>query len=279
MQEREVTVGSEKAEESTIIPQVTLKKTEVFVTDPSEVLPEMFIESIEGTSDYRIGFRNTVFQRDEIQVCEAFLEELTSGQSKVDIKGTLCSYEARVESSERLTEIPELDADGQYLTELVVADVSGGASVWEVIIFLDRNLPDTQDMTAEAPASTMTEREMAVQVFELVNERRQSEGLTTLVWDETMCAVANERAQEIVHQFSHERPDGVSVIDSLYAAGYVSGCGENIARYGNHASDVVDGWMNSVSHRENIMEPRFTHGVAACICVEGVYYWVSLFRA
>ena len=52
---------------------------------------------------------------------------------------------------------------------------------------------------------------------------------------------------------------------------------ENVAAgYGN-AAGVVDGWMNSRGHRENILNPSMTQiGVAVAIASDGTPYWTMV---
>ena len=54
--------------------------------------------------------------------------------------------------------------------------------------------------------------------------------------------------------------------------------GENIAWGEREAANVVDAWMNSQSHRDNILSPNYTHmGVGLAQSVEGIYYWALIF--
>jgi uncharacterized protein YkwD len=64
--------------------------------------------------------------------------------------------------------------------------------------------------------------------------------------------------------FEHDTPDGVDAQERMRAAGYQSNnaiTGENIAwAAGELASpfEIVDLWMHSPPHRENILRPQFT---------------------
>lgn len=69
--------------------------------------------------------------------------------------------------------------------------------------------------------------------------------------------------------YSHTSRDGSSSTDRIRKQGYLDNVtewatGENIA-YGYRTIDeVFDGWMSSVKHCENIMNPRFVHTGFAC---------------
>lgn len=112
-------------------------------------------------------------------------------------------------------------------------------------------------------------------VLALVNERRAAEGLGALTWDSGLVSYATTRAKEIVKKWSHTRPNGEDSLD------YPRANGENLA-YGDifTADDVVDGWMGSTDHRENILYPHFTSLAVACWeDDDGQYYWVQIFHS
>jgi uncharacterized protein YkwD len=59
--------------------------------------------------------------------------------------------------------------------------------------------------------------------------------------------------------FSHDTPEGKSVLDRSSAAGF-GGCalGENIAQGQDTPDAVVAGWMASAGHCANILSPKFS---------------------
>jgi uncharacterized protein YkwD len=85
--------------------------------------------------------------------------------------------------------------------------------------------------------------------------------------------VARLRAADMFQKqyFEHTSPDGTGASDIAEKVGYAYlGIGENIA-LGGFGSDekLVEAWMNSPHHRDNILNTKFTDlGVAT---VEGVY--------
>jgi uncharacterized protein YkwD len=76
------------------------------------------------------------------------------------------------------------------------------------------------------------------------------------------------------HFFSHETPDGKTVVDRVEPTGYIPNSGdwvvgENLA-WGSGALStpqaIVNGWMNSPGHRANILAPDYKDiGLAACM--------------
>jgi len=59
--------------------------------------------------------------------------------------------------------------------------------------------------------------------------------------------------------FSHYSPEGVSPWCWFDEAGYVyAHAGENLAIHFTDSTEVVEAWMDSPTHRENIVDPKYT---------------------
>lgn len=147
----------------------------------------------------------------------------------------------------------------------------------------DIELPDTDTPGTDAPDTDAPDDGEALsyteQVVALVNAERAKEGLAPLSIDQNVQAAAQVRAQECEQSFSHTRPDGSSFSTSLTQQGVTySRSGENIAWGQRSPEEVVNAWMNSSSHRANIMDSRFTKiGVGYHQNANGVNYWSQLF--
>ena len=113
---------------------------------------------------------------------------------------------------------------------------------------------------------------LASEVIAQVNAERAKYGLSVLRTDSELTRAACVRAQEIVRQFSHTRPDGTS-----WSTVSASAHGENIAEGYGSASAVMTGWMNSQGHRENILQARFGSIGVCAYSYNGRIYWVQLF--
>lgn len=114
---------------------------------------------------------------------------------------------------------------------------------------------DSLTVTVIAPPVDQWKKE----VLELVNQERAKYGLAALTWGSTCEDGAQIRAQEIMTKYDHSRPDGSSweTVCKTSAGGVA---GENLAA-GNTAvspETVVQTWMNSESHRANILSDKFT---------------------
>lgn len=131
----------------------------------------------------------------------------------------------------------------------------------------------------ETSAPSQSESSFATRVIELVNEERAKEGLKPLTYDATIEQAALVRAKEIQTSFSHTRPNGSSFVTAMKEAGVTyRTAGENIAWGQKTPEQVVEAWMNSASHRANIMNANYGRiGVGHLTNAKGTSYWVQLF--
>ncbi len=114
---------------------------------------------------------------------------------------------------------------------------------------------DTLTVTVVAPPVEQWKHE----VLDLVNAERAKYGLAALTWGSTCETGAQTRALEIMTRYDHSRPDGSSWETVCRNPGG-GVAGENLAA-GNTAvspETVVQTWMNSESHRNNILSDKFT---------------------
>lgn len=133
---------------------------------------------------------------------------------------------------------------------------------------------------ADGPDGSASENPYIQQVVDLVNEERAKEGLSPLQKSDEVSAAADVRAHEIAVSFSHTRPDGRryrTVLEDNGVSSHFSG--ENIAGGYRTPDEVVSAWMGSEGHRENIMNPDYTHiGVGYYNdSASGLSYWCQLF--
>ena len=117
------------------------------------------------------------------------------------------------------------------------------------------------------------------EVIGLVNTERAKAGAGPLAETGELSAAAAKRAEELAVDFSHYRPDG-SICFSVYEEFSIAGSAraENIA--GNYRSpeQVLQAWMGSTGHRNNIMNVNYTRiGVGVYTDPDGKLYWVQLF--
>lgn len=115
------------------------------------------------------------------------------------------------------------------------------------------------------------------QVIALINEIRRDRGLATLSANATLTGSARSHSEDMGCNgfFSHTSPSTGSPFDRLMDAGYsFSWAGENIAAGFAGAGDIVDAWMNSAGHRENILGENYTQIGIGYAYVDGSQYGV-----
>ncbi len=100
------------------------------------------------------------------------------------------------------------------------------------------------------------------QVLTLVNKERAKAGLKPLANDWEVARVARIKSQDmsLYRYFSHKSPRYGSPFDMLKKFGIkYRTAGENIAQGQRSAAEVMAAWMASPGHRQNILNPAFTH--------------------
>lgn len=100
----------------------------------------------------------------------------------------------------------------------------------------------------------------AAAVLELTNNYRAQNGRKALSLDAQLCRVARAKADDMAQRgyFSHTSPTYGSPSDMLKSFGVsYRYMGENIAKGYTDARGVVNGWINSAGHRENILNRSF----------------------
>lgn len=118
-------------------------------------------------------------------------------------------------------------------------------------------------------------------VAQLVNAEREKNGLQPLTFDSSISNVARTKSKDMAdnNYFAHQSPTYGSAGDMLRQSGINwSAWGENIASGQNTPEEVVNAWMNSPSHRENILSPNFSKiGVGYVVSANGTPYWTQMF--
>lgn len=106
-------------------------------------------------------------------------------------------------------------------------------------------------------------------LVDLTNEDRTADALGTLTINETLVKAAQAKADDMAEKgyFAHTTPDGKEPWDFMHEAGYVfTYAGENLAVNFGDSEDVVQAWMNSPTHRANILNGKFTEiGIATAV--------------
>lgn len=108
-------------------------------------------------------------------------------------------------------------------------------------------------------------------VVTLTNVERAKAGVGQLQVSNLLTEAASEKARDMFtdQYWAHYSPSGKTPWDFMKNVGYrYTIAGENLARDFLEPEDMVNAWMNSPSHRENIVNPRYSEiGIAV---VDGV---------
>jgi len=103
-------------------------------------------------------------------------------------------------------------------------------------------------------------------LVDLANQDRAKEGFATLEPNDKLAQAAQLKANHMAEYsyFAHDAPDGTTPWEWFQATGYeYELAGENLAVNFSDSADVERAWMNSPTHRENILEQGFTEiGIA-----------------
>lgn len=107
-------------------------------------------------------------------------------------------------------------------------------------------------------------KDVAQEIWNLVNAERAAAGLHELTWDEDIYEFACKRAQAIVTDFSHNGSGGY---------------GENILmNWRTDANTLHMQWHDSSGHHDNYMRDRYDRGACAVYVYNGQVYAVENFR-
>lgn len=140
----------------------------------------------------------------------------------------------------------------------------GANSEKDVVVtptFLVDDSPSTTTRDTDAPAEVAIAPEEQ-EMLDLVNAERTRESLAPVTWCPALARSATDHSQDMAlkNYFEHESLDGREVADRAKSQGYnFQTVGENIAVGQRDVAEVMQGWMNSPGHRENILRPQFTH--------------------
>ncbi len=95
----------------------------------------------------------------------------------------------------------------------------------------------------------------------LTNDTRRLNNLSPVVANDLLVEAANKKAQDMASKgyFSHVSPDGKIPWYWLDLVGYKYGyAGENLAINFNESNDVLNAWMQSPTHKANIVKKEYT---------------------
>jgi uncharacterized protein YkwD len=116
---------------------------------------------------------------------------------------------------------------------------------------------------------------MECDAFRLINERRKTEGLAALTFNQKLRNAAVFHSDWMIKNncFDHECPGEPTLGARITSAGYDwSSIGETIAAGHKTAQEVVDAWMLSPGHRDILLGNFREVGLSLLPCASGCRY-------
>ncbi len=124
-------------------------------------------------------------------------------------------------------------------------------------------------------------------IFKITNQYRAKYQLPPLLPDEGLSVLARRHARNMSRYnfFSHKDRENLQVDGrqrKYYPQMMVYSIGENLAYHQNYErkyspAQVVEGWMNSPEHRDNILSPDYSHLGVGVLLLEDELYLVQNF--
>jgi uncharacterized protein YkwD len=200
-------------------------------------------------------------------------------------------YPAKLAASIRVRSLQGDDGLAQTLTQRF-CDIVGDARLTEIGVYEHGAEAWLVFATPFTPADSVDPAELDRRVMELINEaRRQGRrcGSKTLASTAPLQANAALEHAALLHAqdmaegnfLGHAGTSDSRPEDRATAAGYAwSSIGENVAAGQTTAEEVVDTWLYSTGHCENLMSPDYTEtGIAHAVSrsSDKGTYWVQVF--
>ncbi|MHA7059931.1 CAP domain-containing protein [Aquimarina sp. M1] len=145
------------------------------------------------------------------------------------------------------------------------------------IIITSCSSEDDTTIIDEETTELINEVDISNTILSLVNQHRQDLGLSSLSKNGTaeQLAINHTKYMISVNQINHNdfNQRGNTLIDQENA----TATAENVARFYPDAQNVVNGWLNSADHRQNIEGNYMYTGISAIKDRDGKYYYTQLF--
>lgn len=121
--------------------------------------------------------------------------------------------------------------------------------------------------------------------FDLINKKRAENGAAALTWSDDLARVAGVHSENMaeLNFFSHRGLDNKLVSDRAddQKLGRWRAIGENIAfnrGYDDPVARTVQLWLDSPSHRRNMLDPTWKESaIGVAVAEDGSYYFTQVF--
>lgn len=120
-------------------------------------------------------------------------------------------------------------------------------------------------------------------ILKYINAYRRKKGLRPLVMNATISAEAQKHSENMAARrtsFGHNGFQGrMKRITSSPAINGASGVAENVALGSTTAKEVVDNWLKSPMHRQNIVGDYNLTGIGVAADKKGTLYFTQIFAS
>lgn len=120
-----------------------------------------------------------------------------------------------------------------------------------ILTILNFNLPGVLGVGSNVSAD---------ELIDLTNQKRLEQGLPALTLNQNLVEAARQKASDMIakNYWSHTSPDGTTPWQFFKNVDYkYLYAGENLARDFQDSQSVVNAWMNSPTHKDNILSGRY----------------------
>jgi uncharacterized protein YkwD len=142
--------------------------------------------------------------------------------------------------------------------------------------------PGVPGCASSAVAAEVLQRVNAVRARGQQCGRKSMAPAGPLKWDEVLHSAASQHSVDMARRnyFDHVSPEGVSVSQRVPKSVYKwRNVGENLAGGDESVAEVVQGWLDSPAHCENMMDARYADMALACAAKPGTQwgtYWTMV---
>lgn len=147
-------------------------------------------------------------------------------------------------------------ADNNYLPSLLQRGAMLGMTFLVLLSFLLTNFQALLWQTSDWLVGAI----LPAVVVDLTNDERKALAAPPLYRNSVLDQAATLKAEHMVkgQYFAHNSPEGITPWHWFREVGYVyAHAGENLAVYFSDSDEVVQAWMNSPSHRANIVNSNY----------------------
>lgn len=158
------------------------------------------------------------------------------------------------------------------ILSLIVPVIAIGACIG-LLVSLDikiySNPPVPTETVVEAVATHVESKPTVSELLALTNAERAKVGVAPLVLDDRLNGSAGAKCADMdkYNYWAHDNPNGTTPWDFIKSVTYYQTAGENLAQGFTTSNQVVTGWMNSETHKANVLSTAYTN-VGYGICTD-----------